>query len=412
MKILNFGSCNIDHVYTLDRIVEVGETLTCHKLETYPGGKGLNQSVAMARAGLQVYHAGYIGSNGENLVDFLLQNHVCTTYIKNIEEMNGHAILQVSREGDNAIFVYHGSNEMISEEYIDWVLGHFAEGDFILLQNEINNIDYIIKKAHEIRMCVFLNPSPYNEKIDKIDLNLVSYLILNEEEAKDISGFAEIEDALSYFVTKYPELKVMLTLGKNGCVYQDKNHKIFHPIFKINTVDTTAAGDTFTGYFVSGVANHKDYQEIVRVASCASAITISRSGPVSSIPYMSEVMEQIGILPLDDLDIRTEKIRDKIVNYLDNHLENASLKELADILGFSTTYTGNLVKNTLGKTFSELLKSKRLHRAKKYLLETDMSIDEIIVQVGYENGSFFRKIFREKYGENPLAYRKRGSKLR
>ncbi len=411
MKILNFGSCNIDHMYSLDRIVDSGETLSAYKLEIFPGGKGLNQSVAMSRAGVKVYHAGYVGLNGNSLMDFLSENDVCTSYIQKIEDMNGHAMIQVSREGDNAIFVFHGSNEKISKEYIDWVLTQFSEGDFILLQNEINNVDYLIKKAYEMNMVIFFNPSPYNERISGIDLHRISYLILNEKEAEKITGHREVEDALAYFLSEYPNLKVMITLGKEGCVYQDKDQKIFHPIFKVDVVDTTAAGDTFTGYFVAGVATGKEYQEIIKIASCAAAITIGRNGPVTSIPYLHEVMEQIEVLPILNSDIRAENIRDSIVKYIDNHIENASLRELASILGFSVTYTGNLVRKIMGKTFSDLLQGKRLHLAKKMLLETDLPIDEIIFKVGYENGNFFRKIFRKKYGVNPLSYRKKSSKV-
>lgn len=246
MKILNFGSCNIDFVYTLDHVAGVGETLATHKLKTYPGGKGLNQSIAMSRAGAKVYHAGCIGESGEILTEILADNDVCTSFVKHIDGKNGHAIIQVSREGENSIFVYHGSNGMISKEYIDEVLSHFVKGDFLLLQNEINNIDYLIKKANQKQMQIFLNPSPYNEKIAEIDLRLVSYLILNHAEATAISGLSEIDDILQYFLTHYPNLKVMLTLGKDGSVYQDKNQKISHPIFKVHTVDKTAAGDVKT----------------------------------------------------------------------------------------------------------------------------------------------------------------------
>ena len=410
MKILNFGSCNIDFVYTLDHVAGVGETLTTHKLETYPGGKGLNQSIAMARAGAKVYHAGCIGENGGILTEILADNGVCTSFVRHIKEKNGHAVIQVSREGENSIFVYQGSNGMITKEYIDEVLNHFSKGDFIVLQNEINNIDYLIKKAKQKQMQIFLNPSPYNDKIAEIYLNSVSSLILNHAEAKALSGLSEVEEILQYFLTQYPHLKVMLTLGKNGCVYQDKNQKISHPVFKVDTVDKTATGDTFTGYFIASMAAETDCREIIKIASCAAAIAIGRSGPVSSIPYMKEVLEQMDLLPVDDLDIRSDKIRKRILQYIDENIKTASLKELAEMLGFSSTYAGNLVKRVTDKTFRNLLHDKRLHMAKKLLLETELSISDVIEAVGYENGSFFRKIFREKYGKNPLSYRKKVSK--
>lgn len=294
MKILNFGSCNIDYVYSLDHIVAPGETETTHKLQTFPGGKGLNQSVALAKAGAEVYHAGCIGNDGELLLDVLKESGVDVSYIKTVDVKNGHAIIQVSNEGANSIFLYPGSNEMISTEFIDEVLANFAEGDIILLQNEINSVDYIIEKAYQKGMCIVFNPSPYNEKISSIDLNMISYLILNEVEAKDISGCEEPKESLVYFKKNYPMLKVMLTLGENGCVYMDKDNEVYQSAFSVDVVDTTAAGDTFTGYFVSEISRGTDYKGVLEISSVASAIAVSRDGAAPSIPHREEVIASVG----------------------------------------------------------------------------------------------------------------------
>lgn len=294
MKILNFGSCNIDYVYSLDHIVAPGETETTHKLQTFPGGKGLNQSVALAKAGAEVYHAGCIGNDGDMLLDVLRESGVDVSYIKTADVKNGHAIIQVSNEGANSIFLYPGSNEMISTEFIDEVLANFAEGDIILLQNEINSVDYIIEKAYQKGMCIVFNPSPYNEKISSIDLNMISYLILNEVEAKDISGCEEPKESLVYFKKNYPMLKVMLTLGENGCVYMDKDNEVYQSAFSVDVVDTTAAGDTFTGYFVSEISRGTDYKGVLEISSVASAIAVSRDGAAPSIPHREEVIASVG----------------------------------------------------------------------------------------------------------------------
>ena len=168
MKIVNFGSCNIDYVYSLDHIVNVGETETTYKLETFAGGKGLNQSIALARAGAKVYHAGCIGEAGEMLREIMSDSGVDLSYIKNTTTKNGHAIIQVSAKGDNSIFIYPGSNAEVSKDYIDSVLEDFEKGDILLLQNEISNVNYIIEKAYEKQMQIILNPSPINEKINEI----------------------------------------------------------------------------------------------------------------------------------------------------------------------------------------------------------------------------------------------------
>ena len=296
MKILNFGSCNIDHVYSIDHIVTAGETETTHKLETFAGGKGLNQSIALARAGAEVYHAGCLGEDGVMLKNIMEESGVDISYIKTVHSPNGHAVIQVSAEGENAIFLYPGSNAMVSKEYIDSVLSNFNESDIILLQNEISNVEYIVDKAYEKGMCIILNPSPFDEKMRCLDFNKISYLILNEGEAKSIHHFETLDEGIQFFNREYPELKIMLTLGENGCVYIDKENEIMQPAFEVKAVDTTGAGDTFTGYFVAGLAESKEYKDIIKIASAASAIAVSRNGAAPSIPIQLEVIEALGKL--------------------------------------------------------------------------------------------------------------------
>ena len=296
MKILNFGSCNIDYVYKLDHIVTVGETETSNQLEIFPGGKGLNQSIAIAKSWSEVFHAGYIGFDGTMLLDTLKENKVNISLLKKVEQKNGHAIIQVNKNAENSIFLYPGSNNIISKEYIDGVFNHFGNDDVLLLQNEINNIDYIINIGHEKNMCIILNPSPITESIFNIDFNKLSYLILNEIEAEKISKKSTVEDCLSFFKDTYPNLKVVLTLGKNGSVYQDQNQRIYHPIFEVKAVDTTAAGDTFTGFFINGITRGDDYSTILKRASCASALAVSKNGAAPSIPDYSEVNKALELL--------------------------------------------------------------------------------------------------------------------
>lgn len=291
MKILNFGSCNIDYVYSMNHIVKIGETEATEKMSVFPGGKGLNQSIALAKAGACVYHAGCIGNDAAFLLDILRDAKVNTSYIKQVEEKNGHAIIQVDQNGDNSIFLYPGSNAMISAEQIDGVLADFSAGDILLLQNEISNIDYLIKQAHQKGMYIIFNPSPCSGSVFSLDYSMVACLILNEVEAQSISKCENPEDALLYFASQYPQLSVMLTLGSNGCVYQSQNQRIYQPCFPVEAVDTTAAGDTFTGYFVAGIAKRTPYPELLELASCASAIAVSRKGAAPSIPYREEVTE-------------------------------------------------------------------------------------------------------------------------
>jgi len=196
MKILNFGSCNIDYVYSLDHIVAPGETETTTTMNIFPGGKGLNQSIAAARAGSEVFHAGCIGADGDFLADMMSESGVNTKYLKKVDGKNGHAIIQVTSSGENSIFLYPGSNEMVTKEYIDTVISNFEAGDILLLQNEISNVSCIVEKAFDKNMCIMLNPSPFNEKISEIDFSKLSYLLLNEIEAKCISGSSSVDEAI------------------------------------------------------------------------------------------------------------------------------------------------------------------------------------------------------------------------
>ena len=328
MKILNFGSCNIDFVYSLDHIVEAGETETTHLLETFPGGKGLNQSIAVAKAGAHIYHAGCLGCDSEMLSDILTESGVDLTYMSRTEEKNGHAIIQVSKDGENSIFLYPGSNHMISKEYVDSVLENFGEGDIILLQNEINDIDYIVKKAHEKNMCIILNPSPFNEKLEKINFNDLSYILLNQVEAKAISGCGDLDESIKFIRSHYPNLKVVLTLGSKGCVYIDDKAEVYQSAFKVDTVDTTAAGDTFTGYFVAELSKGTDYQRILKISSAASAIAVSRKGAAPSIPDMAEVLSSLDSMKENISNDRLGIMRKQIEDYIERDIKTANLEEL------------------------------------------------------------------------------------
>ncbi len=412
MKILNFGSCNIDHVYSLDHIVAIGETETTHKLETFPGGKGLNQSVALAKAGGQVYHAGCVGEDGGILTDLLESNGVDISYLKTVPGTNGHAVIQVSAEGENSIFLYPGSNEKITKEMIDEVLADFDAGDILLLQNEISNVEYAIERGYQKGMQIVLNPSPFNQVMRDVDLTKISYLILNEVEAKEFSNSLEPEASLHFFKKHYPDLKVMLTLGSKGCIFMDGKREIYQPIFLVDAVDTTAAGDTFTGYFVSGIAAGDSYEQILRFASAASAISVSRNGAAPSIPDRGEVIQALTRLKENSSRRKKDLFYRQINEYLEQNIRTADLAELAELMGYSKFYTSNLVKKYTGKTFSKFLQEKRCQKVAKMLMDTDISVEAIIHSAGYENESFFRKIFKEHYGKNPLEFRQfsRGEK--
>ena len=290
MKVLNFGSLNLDHVYQVDHMVSPGETLASAELNVFCGGKGLNQSIALAKAGAAVYHAGCIGEDGEVLRKTLTEEGVQTDYLKTLPGKTGHAIIQVDKTGQNCILLYGGANRAMTESYIDSVLQHFEKGDILLLQNEINLLDYIIDRAYERGMTIVLNPSPYDENLAACDLNKISIFLINEVEGFQITGESEPDAILAALSVRYPSAKVVLTLGSAGSVYQDAELQHRQEIYKVSAVDTTAAGDTFTGYFIASMLEGADIKECMNLAAKASAIAVTRPGAAPSIPRREEVM--------------------------------------------------------------------------------------------------------------------------
>lgn len=291
MKILNFGSLNIDYTYLVDHFVRAGETLASDSLEIFCGGKGLNQSIALKRSGVDVWHAGALGeSDGEILLTQLETAGVDTTYIQKLKDKTGHAMIQKDGDGQNCILLYGGANQSISKSHVDHVLEDFDSDDFILLQNEISEVGYIMEQAHKKSMKIVLNPSPINQKIFEYPLNYVDYFLLNEIEAEDICKRKGTgEEMLGWLSELFPEAKILLTLGQDGALYKDGNTLIRQHIYKVPVVDTTAAGDTFTGYFVGGLAAGEPLKQALDNAAKASAIAVSRSGASPSIPTRSEI---------------------------------------------------------------------------------------------------------------------------
>ena len=295
MKVLCFGSLNIDYTYKVEHFVKKGETLSSDGLGVYGGGKGLNQSVALAKAGTEVYHAGAIGQDGMFLLDMLKDAGVHTEYVKVLDEVRtGNAIIQNDKSGDNCILLYGGANQAITREQVDEVMAHFEKGDYIVLQNEINELGYIMEKAHEKGLVTVLNPSPMNEKISTLPLDTVNYFLLNEVEAsqilgKETTGDETWEVIAGQLLERFPHASIVLTMGSEGSVFKNQEETVIQPIYKVQAVDTTAAGDTFTGYFIGGILSGLSAKEAMDQAAKASAIAVTRRGAAPSIPVLSEV---------------------------------------------------------------------------------------------------------------------------
>lgn len=289
MKLLDFGSLNIDHTYQLPHLVRPGETLASDSYHKSEGGKGFNQAVALAKAGQEVYLAGAIGQDGLFLRNYLQELGVHTEHLCVLDAPTGHAMIQLDTKGQNCIILFGGTNGMITEAMIDEVLADFGAGDYLLLQNEISHVDSIICAAHAKGMHIILNPSPMSPELLTWPLELVEWFILNEIEGADITGKTQPEEMLDELLRRYPACHVVLTLGERGSVYADATQRMDQSIVSAHTVDTTAAGDTFTGYFIHALLQGEAIQQALKTAACASAITVSRPGAGRSIPAAEEV---------------------------------------------------------------------------------------------------------------------------
>lgn len=291
MKVINIGSLNIDRVYGVDHFVKPGETIKTRTYAEACGGKGLNQSIAIARSRAEVYHVGAVGADGEMLLDVLNYSGVHTEGVKKLPGASGHAVIQVDQNGQNNIIICGGANDSVSKEMIDEAVKLVEEGDIVLLQNEISNVGYAAEAAKKAGAKIALNPSPINENLQTIPMDLVDYFILNEIEGKEIAGAGseEPKEIMEKLKGKYPNAAFVLTLGEKGSWYFDKDKCMKQKIYEVKTVDTTAAGDTFCGYFLSGITKGKDIPEILKMASAASAIAVSRNGAAPSIPGYEEV---------------------------------------------------------------------------------------------------------------------------
>ena len=289
MKIINFGSLNIDIFFRVNHIVRPGETISAQSIEKRAGGKGLNQSVALAKVFDKVYHAGSIGMDGAFLKDYLTGEGIDTRFIRESDIPTGNAIIQVDDKGENSIVLYKGANFDNDKEYIDEVLSNFDKNDILILQNEINNMDYIIEKGFEKEMKLVLNPSPITEEIKNFDFNKIDLLLVNETEAKEISNCDDIEKCIDYFRENYPNLKIVITLGERGSIFVSKDSKVCQKACKVEAVDSTGAGDTFTGFFVAEFYQNNDIKKCLEFATKASALSVTKQGASISIPSMKEV---------------------------------------------------------------------------------------------------------------------------
>lgn len=292
MKVYNFGSINIDEVYRVEDIVRPGETISSIGYYATLGGKGLNQSVALARSNSKVAHVGIINSKDKFIKDFLQAEGIDTEFIVESDEETGKAIIQVSSVGENSIVLSQGANHKFTKEMINQVFESIEQPAIILSQNETNNVDYMFKMAKKNNHKTILNMAPINKASKDIDLNNIDYLIVNEIEGEGLIGESDPEIMLDKFIKAYPRLNIVLTLGEKGVMYRSATENYKVAALKTDVVDTTGAGDTFVGYFINGLLE-KSMPDCLKFANTASSIAIGVLGASDSIPKKGDVEKKL-----------------------------------------------------------------------------------------------------------------------
>lgn len=285
MTIWNFGSINIDYFYGLDHLPAPGETIPSHSYVPGLGGKGANQSVAVARAGSRVVHVGAIGAEGVWARDRMANYGVETERISVVDGPSGHAIILVETSGENAIVLFPGANHVLAETDIAAALDQAAPGDILMLQNETLHQPAAARIARDKGLRVIYSAAPFSAEAVRAVMDHASILVMNRIESE------ELRLALGTELASLPVEGVLVTLGGDGASYLDLagRHMAAVPAFPVAPVDTTGAGDTFTGYFAAGLDQGMEIAEALKLASAAAALKVTRHGAADAIPDRTEV---------------------------------------------------------------------------------------------------------------------------
>lgn len=289
MTIFNLGSINIDHVYQVPHFVTPGETMASTGYQRTLGGKGANQSIALARAGVDVKHIGKLHGSDDDFKQLIDQYGVDCSQVAGSESASGHAIIQVTGSGENAIVLFGGANQDIVESDIDLALSGAQSGDWLLTQNETSGIGYAMAQARAKGLKVAFNPAPMTESVKSLAKEHVDLLVVNEVEAAELTGCEEIGQIVAYFKQHWAHAEVIMTLGKAGVVMLKGGQQLEVSAYSVDAIDTTAAGDTFIGFFLSAYTQGQDATLALKQACAASALGVTQSGAAQSIPDLQQV---------------------------------------------------------------------------------------------------------------------------
>ena len=292
-KLINLGSLCIDNVYSVTTIATVGETVASQNHAVFPGGKGLNQSLAASKAGVDVHHIGCVGEDGIWLKELLADAGVNVSDVRQVEIRSGHAVIQVDSAGQNSIVISGGANRSIQPLDRDVALTLLQPGDWLLLQNEINDIEALLQEASDRDVNIAFNVAPVDGREKNYSLDAVELLIVNEVEAAALAQETDLEIALDALCGRYPTTHVVLTLGRDGLLHGIWGHREKLAAYLVEAVDETAAGDAFVGYLMAGLLSGEDYLKALQLGSAAGALAVTQRGAASSIPEYADVLAML-----------------------------------------------------------------------------------------------------------------------
>ncbi len=292
-ELVNLGSLCIDHVYSVPSVVRAGETLVGTAPVRHPGGKGLNQSLAAAKAGVDVAHFGCVGADGIWLRGLLVQAgvdirgvRVCDTH------PTGHAMIQVCPHGENAIVIVGGANRTIRPDDVERAIERVGHDGWLLLQNEINDVEDVLRAAKAAGIRVAFNVAPVDGRESKYSLDAVDLLLLNEIEAAALAREADPQRALDRLTRERTDQHVVVTLGVRGVIYGRGSERVRLPAFEVSAVDETGAGDAFIGHLMAAWFDGcMPVRERLRRASAAGALAVCLPGAADAIPNSTAVQQ-------------------------------------------------------------------------------------------------------------------------
>lgn len=289
MQVFNFGSVNIDIVYRVPHLVAPGETLSSSSMDTVLGGKGANQSVALARAGCTVSHIGKLAHADSWAREQLSQAGVDVEFVTLVDGSSGHAIIQVDDAGENSIILHGGANQSFSHDDLANSLSQASPGDWMLMQNECNALEEAFSLAQSRKLRIAFNPAPMTGDILNLPLERCDVLIVNETEAASLAGDDDLSAALETLGKRYPDTRLVLTLGSKGAMLQFGASRQTADSFKVTAIDTTGAGDTFVGYYLAALINGENDKNSLTRACAAAALSVTKQGATPSIPNVADV---------------------------------------------------------------------------------------------------------------------------